>query len=378
MRWGVPIAALAVIAAAVGTGPVIAAVQGDPALPERTAEQLLADVARSGLSGGMPPMSGTVLQTSSLGLPALPAGTTDPASPLSLLSGAHEVKVWYGGADRQRIALLGRMSESNLIRNGDQVWLYESSGNTATRLKIADSLLREHGNLATPPTAKAVPTDLTPQAFAAQAIDAIDDQTTIGVSSDVKVADRPAYQLTLAPKSADSLVKEIRIALDGENRVPLRFQVYAKDSIEPAFEFGYTSVTFTPPAPENFTFTPPAGAKVQERTIGERELAEAAKGLGEDDAHAGSLPEGLTVQGDGWTSVAVMRVSPGDLQGRGGEGDANNVAQSVLSAAKQVSGPWGSGRLVRTKLITVLLTDDGRMLAGAVRPEVLYEAAGRK
>src|SRR5690349_9376669 len=114
VRWGVPIAAAAVIAGAMGAGPVIAAVSGDPVLPERTAQQLLADAAAATKDkAGPPPMSGTVQQTASLGLPALPdmGGT----SPLSLLSGSHEVKVWYGAGDKLRVAMPTQFDESNLI-----------------------------------------------------------------------------------------------------------------------------------------------------------------------------------------------------------------------------------------------------------------------
>ncbi|WP_225878297.1 LolA family protein [Spongiactinospora rosea] len=398
-----PIAAVAVIAAAVGTGPVIAAVRGTPALPDRTAGQLLAEAAGAARSGQFPPMSGTVLQTSSLGLPSMPAQSADPTSPLSLLTGAHEFKVWYGGAGRQRVAFLGRMSETNLIKNGDRVWLYESGGNKATRLKVADSLLAgEERGRKHPLGGRAVPTDLTPQALSAQLLDAIDEHTAVGVSNDVKVADRAAYQLTFAPKSPDSLVKEIRVAFDGETYVPLRFQVYAKDSIEPAFETGFTSVTFTPPAPENFTFTPPAGAKVTQETIGDKDVEKAEDRAlrrlghgGEDKAgkegkeskdggKAGpSAPDTgeITVHGSAWTSVIEAPLRTSDLTEKPRDGAGSEVAgfgEAVLSAAKPVSGAWGNGRLIQTKLITVLLTDDGRVLAGAVGPQALYEAAGRK
>jgi hypothetical protein len=40
-----------------------------------------------------------------------------------------------------------------------------------------------------------------------------------------------------------------------------------------------------------------------------------------------------------------------------------------------VSGAWGSGRLLRTSLVSVLITDNGRLFIGAVQPSVLYAAA---
>ena len=50
----------------------------------------------------------------------------------------------------------------------------------------------------------------------------------------------------------------------------------------------------------------------------------------------------------------------------------------MLKTATPVSGTWGSGKLIQTKLVTALLTDDGRLLVGAVTPEELTKAAGTK
>ncbi|MBO4274656.1 DUF2092 domain-containing protein, partial [Microbispora triticiradicis] len=134
MRWGIPVAAVAVVAAAVGAGPVIASVGGEPSLPGRTAEQLLADVARTWQHGPMPQMSGTIVETASLGLPTLP-GLSGPgpsgATPMSLLSGSHQLKIWYAGENRFRIMLPGEMSETDLIADGDKVWLWDSAANKA-------------------------------------------------------------------------------------------------------------------------------------------------------------------------------------------------------------------------------------------------------
>ncbi|MER7132047.1 LolA family protein [Streptosporangium saharense] len=369
-RWGVPVAAIAVVAAAVGAGPVIAAVQGEPTLPTRTAQQLLADAARAGQSGGVKPMSGTVIQTASLGLPGLPdVSGIGGSSPAALLAGSHELKVWYGGADRLRLALPGRMSETDLIVNGDQVWLWQSESNEATRIKGVDRGTESKH-------AGALPSATTPQQAAQEVLSRAATDTVVSVSNTERVADRPAYQLVLAPKDSASLVKEVRLALDGETFVPLRVQVYARSAAEPAFEVGFTSVTFTPPAAENFTFTPPAGAKVTERTADE---------FGEQDQarkeRQQKLEGSLKVVGQGWTSVAVLPFSVKDLganapRNADGEGqDAGALANALLGSAKQVSGPWGSGRVIQTKLLSALLTDDGRLLVGAVTPERLQEAA---
>ncbi|MFI6889091.1 outer membrane lipoprotein carrier protein LolA [Streptosporangium canum] len=372
VRWGVPIATVALVAGAIGAGPVIAAVQGDPVLPERTAAQLLADAVRA-TESGMKPMSGTVMQTASLGLPGLPeVAGMGGTSPAALLAGSHELKVWYGGEDRFRFALPGRMSETDLIVNGDQAWLWESGTNKATRIKGAGQAGPDHD--------RALPMATTPQQVADEALKRAEAGTAVSVSNTEKVAGRPAYQLVLTPKDGSSLVKEVKLALDGETFVPLRVQVYAKSAAEPAFEIGFTSVTFTPPAPDNFTFTPPAGAKVEEKS-----LADLGRGPEAGQERAEALKSEITTVGEGWTTVAVLPFSTRDLtdpaqgqDGRPGGQDATVVADALLKSARQVSGAWGSGKVIQTKLVSALLTDDGRLLVGAVTPEKLTEAAGRR
>ncbi|MFI7124679.1 outer membrane lipoprotein carrier protein LolA [Nonomuraea sp. NPDC050153] len=381
VRWGVPIAAAAVIGAAIGAGPVIAAVSGAPVLPERSAQQLLADAAAAtSKEGGIAPMSGTVQQTASLGLPALPQ--TGEASPLSLLSGSHEVKVWYGGEGKMRVALPTQLNETNLIVNGDTAWYWESATNTATRLTIKEEAGQHKQGLPTPQ-----PTDVTPQQVAERLLANAGQHTAVRVINTAEVAGRPVYQLVLAPKDAGSLVQEIRIALDGETYVPLQVQVFAKGSAEPAFQVGFTQVTFTPPAAENFTFTPPAGAKVEEKTLGAGMEQDMAADRAE---HAKDVAGDTKVVGQGWTTVAVVPFSLSDLKtatpsdGRQGgprgdmTGDPSALVDSVLKSATPVSGTWGSGKLIKTKLVTALLTDDGRLLVGAVTPEEITKAAGIK
>jgi outer membrane lipoprotein-sorting protein len=48
------------------------------------------------------------------------------------------------------------------------------------------------------------------------------------------------------------------------------------------------------------------------------------------------------------------------------------MLQALVQATVQVHGSWGSGRLLKTTLLTVLITSKGQILAGAVTPAVLY------
>ena len=111
-RWAIPAAAL-VVTGGVLAGSLITAAQAAPGLPARTAAQLLAEVADS----TPPPLTGTVVETASFGLPSLPA-TGNPTSLSSLLTGSHTIRVWYASPGHFRLAVPQSLSESDVIRDG--------------------------------------------------------------------------------------------------------------------------------------------------------------------------------------------------------------------------------------------------------------------
>ena len=97
------------------------------------------------------------------------------------------------------------------------------------------------------------------------------------------------------------------------------------------------------------------------------------------DAHTGEKPRltstptalGSDRQSSvkGWTAVLVVPEVTLPAP------DEEGVLDALLGDASTVSGPYGSGRLLETELLSVLLLDDGRLLAGAVEPDVLTEVA---
>ena len=104
---------------------------------------------------------------------------------------------------------------------------------------------------------------LTPQQAAQQALKAVGPSTRVSVERTVTVAGQPAYQLVLSPRSSGSLIGRVTIAIDATKNVPLRVQVFARGAASPAFQVGYTSISFVKPAAANFSFTAPRGAKVK-------------------------------------------------------------------------------------------------------------------
>lgn len=391
LRWAVP---LAVTAAVLAAGIALAARSdsASPSLPARSAEQLLADVSQASVPG----LSGTVVSTARLGLPALPSvgnANGGGASLSGLVSGSHTVRVWYAGKDRARLAVTGTLAESDVIRNGQDLWVYQSRDNSVThvRLPAGEGAAREQRDRA------ALAGALSPQEAARQFVAAITPTTTVTVERTARVAGRDVYQLRLEPKDQRSLIAAVVLAVDGQTHVPLQVQVLSRSASAPAFEIGFTDVQFRVPAAGVFAFTPPPGAKLTEHRPGalsERERQALAQAHAQDRAAlAASRP---AVLGSGWTSVLVLRNvdlsaagsggsgsggsgSNGNGSGSGGSGSGRNGAGGMVSgllrAATPVQGAFGHGRMLRTPLLTGLLTDDGRLYLGAVTPQALQAAA---
>jgi outer membrane lipoprotein-sorting protein len=362
----VPAAAVAVVGGILA-GSMISVAQAAPSLPSRTPAQLLASLAGQ---TSMPPLTGTIVETSSLGLPSLP-GTDNPTSVSSLLTGSHTVRIWYAGPAHFRVAVPQNMSESDLIRNGSNAWLWESSQNKVTHLTVPADAAKARAKKA---AAKPAP-PMTPQQAAEEVLAKVGPTTTVSSDTNVTVAGQAAYQLVLAPKSASSLVGQIRIAIDGANDVPLRVQVLARGAKSPAVQIGFTSISFVKPAAANYAFSPPAGATVQQQP-----LTGGTKSTGH-----GSVGSAYTV-GKDWLTVAdlpssvlspVTGASAAGNSGSGLSGDTGPIINALLKSATPVSGSWGSGRLLTTSLLSMLITSNGRVLAGAVTPQVLYQAAAQ-
>lgn len=378
-RWAVPTGAVVVVGGVLA-GSMISVAQAAPSLPAKTPAQLLAALAAKPAT---PPLTGTVVETSSLGLPSLP-GSSSPGSLASLLTGSHTIRLWYSDPKHFRVAVPQSMSESDIIRNGGNAWVWESSQNTVTHYVIparadhnAAKKAQKKAQQKAQKKAQQSEPPLTPQQAANEVLRQVGPTTTVRVDSNVTVAGEAAYQLVLAPKSSSSLIGQIRIAVDGSRDVPLRVQVFAKGAKSPAAQIGFTSVSFVKPAAANFAFTAPAGATIKTQHLGDG---------GSAGKHTGQTGDTSTI-GSGWLSVANLPGSAltGTTQalgqhpssGSGLSGDTGAIVNALVKSATPVSGSWGSGRLIKTSLISVLITDNGRVLVGAVTPQVLYSAAAQ-
>lgn len=346
-RWLAPATAAAVI---VGGVALAQAADASEQLPARTAKQLLLDLHNAKPTA----LSGTVTETADLGLPELPASMTDGANSAgasSLLSGTNTIRVWSDGAKKSRIALVAESSETNLVRNGDQVWQWSSATQTATR-----SVLQ-------PKQKKQPSTDVpkTPEEAADWALAKIDPTTKVSTTGTATVAGRSAYELVLTPKDASTRVASVRIAIDAEKKIPLRVRVFSTKAQTKAIEVGFTAIDFSKPANRVFAFTPPPGAKVVEPKSHSTDRKPAVKG------------DKPTVTGDGWSQI-ISGTRPAGTKPKPASESNKQSVEEIANLFPKVSGAWGSGRVLDGTLFSVVVTDDGRFAAGAVAPDALYEA----
>ena len=356
LKLAAPVLAVGVVAAGVTVPRLADAADSSASLPPRTAAQLLEDVSQADVEG----LSGTVVATSRLGLPELPA-TGQGGSAVSLtglLAGSTTARVWKAGDDRSRVAVDAPFAEYDVVRDGSEVWTFDSASSDVTHLVLPEG--------AEQPPAPEPSGTATPQDLAERLLASIEPTTVVTVGRAEEVAGRAAYELVLEPNDTGTLVEEVRLAVDGETSVPLRVQAFGVGQTEPAVEVAFTSVRFAVPDDSVFAFTPPAGSTVTERSLEDLAGAGAPKAAPEaaPDASAPAAPPVLPqVHGSGWSTVVeVSGVElPEDAQGLLGQ------------LTKQVAG----GRAITSALVSVLFTDDGRMLVGSVPTDRLVTLASQ-
>ena len=380
-RYVVPVAVLGVAAVTIGLVPAFAG-SGDPDLPDITAQQLIEKIAASDVQQ----LSGTVKISTDLGLPNLgglesslgggmggggddSGSSADPSSKLlELASGTHTLRVASDGEDKQKLSLLDKAAEYSVIHNGDEVWAYDSASNEAYHVKDSSGAAeKEKGT-----KGKADDVPATPKELAEEALKAADDTTSVTVDGTAQVAGRDAYKLLIKPKASGSTVGAISVAVDSKTGLPLKFTLTPASGGAAVIDAGFTKVDFSKPAASTFDFSPPKGTKVTEGDEAKPEgKVDRAQPKGGEDL--GKEFQGLDVIGEGWSSIAQF-----DTGGEGmpsessGAGDAGRFLDSL---GDHVTGKFGSGTVFSTRLVNALITDDGKVYAGAVTKDALVKAA---
>ncbi|AYY13507.1 hypothetical protein EF847_13200 [Actinobacteria bacterium YIM 96077] len=407
MMWAVP-ASVAVLATVTAVGVALMA-DADAELPERDASELIAALTRA----DDVPLAGTIVHSADLGLPEAPDLTAQSGSPLSLLTGATTARVWYAAPDTYRVAVYGELSETDLVRDGEDIWYWNSEENRVLHYAMSDTAAAAgsgagsqtapessgqdsgEGAAGDAPEGKgAESTSPMPEAsadmLAEYVLQLLEPSTEVEADGTVTVAGRAAYELVFRPRDDTSLVDSVRVAIDAAHGVPLRVQLHDTAGGDPAAEVGYTSISFDEPDRSAFEFSPPPDAEVEEMGAGSWLAWEATSpGLGHwhlGDGFDEKLGADLDadVAGSGWSSVLVVSGVDFDELLAAFEDSVAGTPHEVgdladaMDEMEEVSGPYGEGLAFETRLWSVLYVDDGRLLAGAVSLETLEKAAAAR
>ena len=253
---------------------------------------------------------------------------------IALVTGSHTAKVYLDG-ESARLQVLDQLGERNVYVDGDanEVWYVDSETQTATQLTLpSDAAIDQLHSDAPDPQDSA----LTPDQMLDQALADLDETTEVTVGTDARVAGRDVYELILTPRTEDTLVGEVRFAIDGENGVALAASVTARGAADPAFQTGFTQVDFSAPDPAVFAFTPGDDIAVTQKEIA---LPTGATGPRRDATDAASP----VVYGEGWSAVVEL---PNTAEAAGGRllGARRRTARSCSRASRRPSTADGCCR----------------------------------
>jgi outer membrane lipoprotein-sorting protein len=336
-----------------------------PRMPGISPLSLLKKMAKPGTQG----VSGTVRLSVDIGLPRLPKlGSDGGADPLRLLSGVHYIRLATessGPQARERVALMDTLSEYDLVRDGSDLWMWDSTRQLA-----------RHGSvdaLTAALLAFASPADLAKTFTGPAAVQTLLFDTAYATRETTRVAGRDCYVLRITPHSDGTTVGSVRVAVDAQTGIPLSVAVYPTGSSKPAIQAEFESVGFAVD-PAELRFTPPPGATVVEEVapdlpanpvrgagkgwnaavaIGNFDPDKVIAGLGTAHGAPKAEPEGTAAV------LAALAGTPG------------TPLQSYLRMMMTAGQKTPVGLVWSSRLVSLVFTPDHRLYAAFATPESL-------
>jgi outer membrane lipoprotein-sorting protein len=372
----------------IGAVTVGAGAQGEP--PERLTEaELLSRVTAA--PEDAPPFRATVAVEQTV-VPEGLIGASEGGDTGD--SGPRTARIWRGGPEQLRAELQGENGDKVLVKNGAEVSVYDGASNT---LKVGEKPEDEG-----PPEAGPSPEEI--DEFLAE----ISPTSNLTTGAPVEFAGRWAYPLTLEPKDRGlTLVERAEVLVDAEAFAPLRFELYAEETLEPVARYEAQDFEVGPVPDLRFEFETPPGATVErmgppdgERADefhedGEPEVVESVDEAGElagfpvedlGDAPGGRQLEeiraasggAVLTYGSGWGTVVLAEKAGGgevpEPQREAGEDRGGGLQLPTVDLGGGVEA-----REVATPVGTMLSWNSGGVsytLAGSV-PAAELEAAAR-
>ena len=269
------------------------------ALPADDARTSAAALRRAALASADVAFSGFAQSAGGLPLPVTPQLT----SVADLLSERTTMRVWWRGAEDNRVDVLTASGENDVHRDRGGTWTWDFEDLTATRTDAAPLAL---------PTAP----DLLPSSLGRRLLSEATDRELSRIGAR-RVAGRDALGVRLRPSAAASSVARVDVWVDQGSGLPLAVQVMAKGARLSALDTSFLDLRVGRPAASVTAFDPPPGARVRESDEADV-LGEAARRLhrvrlpgelaGLPRRALEGVPKGIGIYGRGITLLAVAPV----------------------------------------------------------------------
>lgn len=322
--------AVAVVALIIGVTSGLKA--GDQNLPKMAPQEIVDKMIQATAKPAS--MSGSVIWTSDLGslssvVPALRAS----GDPVLALLAPGSGRVWVKNG-RTRLELDQTKGTVTVLDDGSNMRVYSADG-----AKVADYSVSA-SNLS---------------AFCGNRLSQLASSASVTLGQQTSIAGRDCYNLTIEPKTVNTLVEDLKIAVDGETFIPLEVEAISKATGRPVFSFQFTKVSFSPIADDAVAFEQGTSASPRGTSGGSGRTtssgtttgrANAGKAgvpisLGEASATAGFSP--LTAH-TGYAALALSDVWVIPKQ----RIDLETLLHMLQSAADLSTGPTTTGAPPRT------------------------------
>jgi outer membrane lipoprotein-sorting protein len=263
-------------------------------------------------------------------------------------------RLWIAKDGRVRLELQAEKGDTEIYYDGKTVTLYDAASNTLYRYTIPPS--------SQPDTAShqhEVPT----LAKIEEAITHLKEHATLSEATPSNVAGQPAYTVRVSPKESGSLVGGAELSFDAVHGVPLRAAVYSSTNpSSPVIELAATEISYGPVQASVFSFSPPAGAKVNEITSSSSNSGTAGHSADQEKPK-------LTSHGHGLSTIGVLESK---VQ------SPSKSPTSSLEGLPKVSINGVSATELRTELGTILTFERSGVryvLGGSVTPTAIEALA---
>ena len=178
---------------------------------------------------------------------ALPVSDQLP-SLADLVSDRTTMRVWWRGADENRVDVVTATGETDVHRSASGSWTWEYESDRVTRTERL-------------PLALPQPPDLLPATLGRRLLSEATDEELSRIAP-IRIAGRDALGLRLEPAAEASSVARVDLWIDAGTGLPLKVQVFGEGAADPALDTRFLDLDLRRPAAAVIAFTPPAGASL--------------------------------------------------------------------------------------------------------------------